>query len=51
MRKIVTAIALGFMFVAALSAAASACEYKHTTSASASDNGQTAQAQPASSQD
>jgi len=51
MRKLLRALALGCAFVAALSVAASACDYHRTTSASASDNGQTAQAQPASSQD
>jgi hypothetical protein len=51
MRNLLAALALGCAFVAALSVTASACEYNHSTSASTNDSGQTAQAQPASSQD
>jgi hypothetical protein len=49
MRKILASLALGCAFAAALSFAVSACEYHKQTSASASESGQTAQAQPASS--
>ncbi|HXT06903.1 MAG TPA: hypothetical protein VN715_08210 [Roseiarcus sp.] len=51
MLKLLATLALSCVVLAALSVAASACDYHQTTSASASDNGQTAQAQPAPSQD
>lgn len=51
MRKLLAALALSCAFVAALSVTATACDYNHKTSASTTDGGQTAQAQPASSQD
>jgi hypothetical protein len=51
MRKLLAALALGCALVGTLSVAASACDYNHPTSASASESGQTAQAQPASSHD
>ena len=51
MRKLLAALALGCVLAATLSVTASACDYHHTTSASASDDGQSAQAQPAPSQD
>ena len=48
MRKALASLALGCVLAAALSVAAAACDYgKQATSASASENGQTAQAQPA----
>ncbi len=50
MRKILASLAMSCAFVAALSVAASACDYhKQTTSASASDSAQTAQSQSAPS--
>ena len=49
MRKVLASLALGCALAVALSVAASACDYgKQATSASA-DKGQTAQTQPASS--
>jgi hypothetical protein len=49
MRKVLASLALGCAFALALSVAASACEYHKQTAASTSDSGQTAQSQPASS--
>ena len=50
MRKVLASLALGCALAVALSVAASACDYgKQATSASAADKGQTAQTQPASS--
>jgi hypothetical protein len=48
--KALASLALGCAFAVALSVAASACDYKKQTTASSSDDAaQTAQAQPASS--
>jgi hypothetical protein len=50
MRKVLASLALGCAFACVLSVAASACEYQKQTTASSSDNGQTAQTQPASTE-
>jgi hypothetical protein len=48
MRKILATLALGGAMLAALSVAASACDYYQKNSASTEASQQTAQAQPAS---
>jgi len=51
MRKVLASLALSCAFVAALSVAASACEWEKQTQASTSDTAaQTAQQQPASAE-
>jgi hypothetical protein len=50
MRKVLTSLTLGCAFAVALSVAAQACEYQKQTSASAAQTDQTAQTQPASSE-
>lgn len=51
MRKTLSALALGCVLAAALSVAASACEYQKQATAAADSANQTAQTQPTSSAD